>query len=459
MALVTHQLSSLKFSTSNSRLFTVSAIRPQRCRLPPARRRFLVVKSAVAVESPATSSADRDDGYSNLLLEVKDLSAVISESKQPILKGVNLTVREGEVHAIMGKNGSGKSTFAKVLVGHPDYEITGGSVTFKGENLLEMEPEERSLAGLFLSFQSPVEIPGVSNIDFLNMAYNAKRRKLGQPELGPIEFYGYIAPKLELVNMKVDFLNRNVNEGFSGGEKKRNEILQLAVLGADLAMLDEIDSGLDVDALRDVAKAVNGLLSPTKSVLMITHYLRLLEFIKPNFIHIMEDGRIVKTGDISIAKVLEKEGYKAISATYEEALTANATMAVERARKPYLAMPSERPMNVLAIPNKSFQSKMQTITPTPPNNTKEFLFQNASICKPTASLYRETVFFKAPTGIFTPFFPNTPLIFPPSSEPFIENHLNPNKFLLDKKSIANFPSRSSFRVGLWRSFGNGDDEK
>ncbi|KAK8691769.1 hypothetical protein V6N13_075267 [Hibiscus sabdariffa] len=149
----------------------------------------------------------------------------------------------------MGKNGSGKSTFSKVLVGHPDYEATGGTVVFKGENLLDMEPEERSLAGLFMSFQSPVEIPGVNNIDFLHMAYNARRQKLGEPELGPLEFYAHIYPKLDLVNMKTDFLNRNVNEGFSGGERKRNEILQLAVLGADLAILDEIDSGLDVDAL------------------------------------------------------------------------------------------------------------------------------------------------------------------------------------------------------------------
>ncbi|KAF3952772.1 hypothetical protein CMV_021706, partial [Castanea mollissima] len=187
----------------------------------------------------------------------------------------------------MGKNGSGKSTLAKVLVGHPDYEVTGGSVVFKGENLVEMEPEERSLAGLFMSFQSPVAIPGVNNIDFLNMAYNARRRKLGLPELGPIEFYAYIFPKLELVNMKADFLNRNVNEGFSGGERKRNEILQLAVLGADLAILDEIDSGLDVDALRDVAAAVNGLLTPKNSVLMITHYARLLNIIKPTYIHVM----------------------------------------------------------------------------------------------------------------------------------------------------------------------------
>ncbi|KAM3233825.1 putative ATP-dependent transporter ycf16 [Capsicum annuum] len=299
-------------SSKNSPLPNINSFRSHRRNFP--RVRFtLRVKAAMSVESPSSSATDRGDDSPKVLLEVKDLSAVIAESKQQILKGVNLTVRQGEVHAVMGKNGSGKSTFAKVLVGHPDYEITGGSVSFKGENLLEMEPEERSLAGLFMSFQSPVAIPGVSNIDFLNMAYNAQRRKLGLPELGPIEFYGYIALKLELVNMKIDFLNRNVNEGFSGGERKRNEILQLAVLGADLAILDEIDSGLDVDALRDVAKAVNGLLSPKNSVLMITHYLRLLEFITPTYIHIMENGRIVKTGDISIAKVLEKEGYKAIS--------------------------------------------------------------------------------------------------------------------------------------------------
>ncbi|KAG9138881.1 hypothetical protein Leryth_007517 [Lithospermum erythrorhizon] len=266
---------------SNSVLFPQSDNTSPRCILGRVWN-MSPVKATATVESPA-SSADSP----KLLLEVKNLSAAISETKQCILKGVNLTVYEGEVHAVMGKNGSGKSTFAKVLAGHPDYEITGGSVIYKGENLLEMEPEERAVAGLFMSFQSPVEIPGVSNIDFLNMACNAQRRKHGLQDLGPIEFYGYIAPKLELVNMKIDFLNRNVNEGFSGGEKKRNEILQLAVLGADLAILDEIDSGLDVDALRDVAKAVDALLTPKNSVLMITHYLRLLEFIKPSYIHIM----------------------------------------------------------------------------------------------------------------------------------------------------------------------------
>ncbi|TQD70629.1 hypothetical protein C1H46_043838 [Malus baccata] len=303
------------YSPSKSPVFTGSALlRPLRWQSSHRHLRSLTaVKVRGSLSSAAETSISGREGEKELLLEVKDLTAVIAESKQLILKGVNLSVYQGEVHAIMGKNGSGKSTLAKVLAGHPDYQVTGGSVVFKGDNLLEMAAEDRSLAGLFMSFQSPVEIPGVTNIDFLNMAYNARRKKLGLPELGPIEFYAYIFPKLDLINMKTDFLNRNVNEGFSGGEKKRNEILQLAVLGAELAILDEIDSGLDVDALRDVAKAVNGLLTPTNSVLMITHYLRLLEFIKPTCIHIMEDGKIIKTGDISLAEVLEKEGYKAIS--------------------------------------------------------------------------------------------------------------------------------------------------
>ncbi|ERN04239.1 ABC transporter I family member 6, chloroplastic [Amborella trichopoda] len=255
----------------------------------------------------------KESDSSAVLLEVKDLTAVVAESGQKILNGVNLTIREGEIHAIMGKNGSGKSTFSKVLVGHPDYEVTGGSVVFKGKNLLDMEPEERSHAGLFMSFQSPVEIPGVSNMDFLRMASNAQREKLGLKDRGPLEFYGFLSPKLSALNMDPKFLDRNVNEGFSGGEKKRNEILQLAVLEADLAILDEIDSGLDVDALQDVAKAVNGLLTSKNSVLMITHYQRLLDYIRPGFVHIMEDGNVVKTGDVSLAKQLEKEGYKAIT--------------------------------------------------------------------------------------------------------------------------------------------------
>ncbi|CAI5505695.1 unnamed protein product [Closterium sp. Naga37s-1] len=246
------------------------------------------------------------------MLEVKGLKAVIAESGKEILHGVDLCIREGEVHAIMGKNGSGKSTLSKVLVGHPDYEITGGSVTYRGEDLLELEPEERSHAGVFLSFQSPVELPGVNNVDFLRLSCNARRAAKGLPEMEPLEFYGFLSPKLEELNMDLKYLQRNVNEGFSGGEKKRNEILQLAVLDAELAILDEIDSGLDVDALRDVATAVNSLKRPEKAVLMITHYQRLLDYIRPDYIHIMEQGRIVLTGDASLASQLEEKGYAGI---------------------------------------------------------------------------------------------------------------------------------------------------
>ncbi|GLC34325.1 ABC transporter I member 6, chloroplastic [Pleodorina starrii] len=248
-----------------------------------------------------------------VMLEVKDLEAKIAATGQPILKGVNLTIRNGEVHAIMGKNGSGKSTLSKVLVGHPDYEVTGGTAVFKGKNLFEMEAEERSHAGLFLSFQTPIEVPGVSNVDFLRMACNARRKALGQSELDPLEFYAYIMPKLEMLNMDPTFLNRNVNEGFSGGEKKRNEILQLAVLEADMAILDEIDSGLDIDALRDVAKAVNQLKNEETGVLMVTHYKRLLDYIKPDFVHIMQSGEIVKTGDMGLVDQLEAGGYATLS--------------------------------------------------------------------------------------------------------------------------------------------------
>lgn len=251
----------------------------------------------------------------NILLDVRDLEAKISATGQQILNGVNLTLCEGEVHAIMGKNGSGKSTLSKVLVGHPDYEVTGGSATYKGKDLLKLEPEERSHAGLFLSFQSPVEIPGVSNIDFLRLATNARRKALGHSELDPLEFYAFVMPKLEALNMDPAFLNRNVNEGFSGGEKKRNEILQLACLDADAAILDEIDSGLDIDALRDVAAAVNGLREqrPKMGVLMVTHYKRLLDYITPDRVHIMQDGRIVTTGDMSLVDKLELEGYRVLS--------------------------------------------------------------------------------------------------------------------------------------------------
>lgn len=243
------------------------------------------------------------------MLEVKNLEAKIVETGQQILNGVSLRVCQGEVHAIMGKNGSGKSTLSKVLVGHPDYEVTGGTAYYKGKNLFDLEPEERSHEGLFLSFQSPIEIPGVSNVDFLRMACNARRKALGQTELDPLEFYAHVIPKLELLKMDPTFLNRNVNQGFSGGEKKRNEILQLAVLDAEMAILDEIDSGLDIDALRDVATAVNGLKTPERSVLMVTHYRRLLDYIKPDFVHIMEAGKITTTGGMELVDTLESGGY------------------------------------------------------------------------------------------------------------------------------------------------------
>nr|QFH23050.1 plastid iron-sulfur assembly subunit SufC-like protein 1 [Euglena longa] len=247
------------------------------------------------------------------LLEVRDLEARVVATARPILKGFSLSVQEGEVHALMGKNGSGKSTFAKVLVGHPGYEVTGGSVAYRGKDLMAMAPEERSHAGLFLSFQAPVEIPGVSNMDFLRMAYNAKQKARGEPEKDPLEFYAYVVQKVQQLKMDSSFLNRNVNEGFSGGEKKRNEILQLAVLEAELAVLDEIDSGLDVDALRDVAAAVNHFKRPTSGLLLITHYRRLLDLIEPDVIHIVADGRVVRSGDKSLSGTLEEEGFGAFN--------------------------------------------------------------------------------------------------------------------------------------------------
>lgn len=281
------------------RISGISSLRGNRIACTARTRRSLAVRAAVG----------------DVLLEVNNLEAKITVTGQQILKGVNLTLREGEVHAIMGKNGSGKNTLSKVLVGHPDYEVIGGSALYKGKDLFELEPEERSHAGLFLSFQSPVEIPGVSNIDFLRIATNARRKALGLSELDPLEFYAFVMPKLESLNMDPAFLNRNVNEGFSGGEKKRNEILQLACLEADCAILDEIDSGLDIDALRDVATAVNGLKieRPNLGILMVTHYKRLLDYIKPDKVHIMQDGKIVTTGDMSLVDKLEEGGYKVLS--------------------------------------------------------------------------------------------------------------------------------------------------
>jgi Fe-S cluster assembly ATP-binding protein len=241
------------------------------------------------------------------MLEIIDLYASVDGS--PILKGVNLCVKAGEIHAIMGPNGAGKSTLAKVLAGHPSYEIIGGEVWFKGQNLLELEPEERAHAGLFMSFQYPIEIPGVSNEQFLKIAFNAKRKANGQSEFTDEEFDKLIDQKMSLMEMRPEFKTRNVNENFSGGEKKRNEILQMAVLHPDLALLDETDSGLDIDAMRIVAHGVNQFMNPEVGLLLITHYQRLLDYIRPHFVHVMLDGKIVQSGPASLALELENKGY------------------------------------------------------------------------------------------------------------------------------------------------------
>ncbi|MGD1910269.1 MAG: Fe-S cluster assembly ATPase SufC, partial [Rivularia sp. (in: cyanobacteria)] len=221
----------------------------------------------------------------------------------------NLEVRAGEIHAIMGPNGSGKSTFSKVLAGHPAYEVTGGEVVFQGGNLLSMEPEERARSGVFLAFQYPLEIPGVSNLDFLRVAYNSRRKAQGLEEIDTFDFDDLVEEKLEVVKMDSAFLSRSLNEGFSGGEKKRNEILQMALLEPDLAILDETDSGLDIDALKIVANGVNQLTSPENATIMITHYQRLLNYIVPDYVHVMAKGRIIKSGGKELALELESRGY------------------------------------------------------------------------------------------------------------------------------------------------------
>lgn len=244
---------------------------------------------------------------SEVILSVRNLTANVDGNQ--ILKGLNLEVKAGEIHAIMGPNGSGKSTFSKVLAGHPAYEVTGGEVTFLGQNILEMAPEERSLAGVFLAFQYPLEIPGVSNLDFLRVAYNSRRKHLGLEEIDAFDFEDLITEKLEIVKMNPSFLERSLNEGFSGGEKKRNEILQMALLEPKLAILDETDSGLDIDALKIVSQGVNHLANPDNSIIMITHYQRLLNYIQPDFVHVMEAGRILTTGGKELALELEDRGY------------------------------------------------------------------------------------------------------------------------------------------------------
>jgi Fe-S cluster assembly ATP-binding protein len=244
------------------------------------------------------------------ILEIKNLTASVGDVQ--ILNGINLTVKEGEIHAIMGKNGSGKSTLAKIIAGHKSYNILGGDILFYGKSILDMAPEERARKGIFLGFQYPVEIPGVTNADFLRLSYNSRQREQNKPELEPLEFFEFINKKLEVVEMDPGFLTRNVNEGFSGGEKKRNEILQMALLDTKISILDETDSGLDIDALKIVSKGVNQLFTASNSIILITHYQRLLDYIKPHFVHIMETGKIVKTGDANLAQELETKGYQGI---------------------------------------------------------------------------------------------------------------------------------------------------
>lgn len=240
------------------------------------------------------------------LLKISDLHAVVAEEGTPILKGVDLELREGEIHAIMGPNGSGKSTLAKVLAGHPAYEVTGGSVLYKGQNLLEMEPDERARAGVFLAFQYPMEIPGVSIANFLRTALQAKNP---DEELDIFDFQEKLMDRMQLLEMDPSFAERSVNDGFSGGEKKRSEILQMAMLEPNIAILDETDSGLDIDALRIVAGGVNALKGPNLGILCITHYQRILRYLEPDYVHILLDGRIVESGGKELAETLEEKGY------------------------------------------------------------------------------------------------------------------------------------------------------
>ncbi|MCB1725715.1 MAG: Fe-S cluster assembly ATPase SufC [Gammaproteobacteria bacterium] len=241
------------------------------------------------------------------MLSIRNLRAEVDGKE--ILKGIDLDVRPGEVHAIMGPNGSGKSTLAHVLAGRDGYDVTGGEVLFEDHDLLGLEPEERAAAGMFLAFQYPVELPGVNNTHFLKEALNAQRRARGESELDSVAFLKLVREKMQLVSMKPELLKRQVNAGFSGGEKKRNEILQMAVFEPKLAVLDETDSGLDIDALRTVSDGVNALRSPDRSVILVTHYQRLLDYIEPDFVHVLADGRIVRSGDKTLAKELEERGY------------------------------------------------------------------------------------------------------------------------------------------------------
>src|ERR1044072_2777989 len=241
------------------------------------------------------------------MLEIRNLHAAIDGNE--ILKGINLTVKKGEIHAIMGPNGSGKSTLAKVLAGHPQYEVTAGEVIYEGKNLLELAPDERAREGVFMAFQYPIEVPGVSNAQFLRLVYNEKRQHLGEKKLDPLEFKDLLKELAKVVEMEASFMTRSVNEGFSGGEKKRNEILQMAVLEPKLAVLDETDSCFDIDALRVVANGVNQLLTPDNAIIVVTHYQRLLNYIVPDFVHVLANGVIAREGGKELALELESKGY------------------------------------------------------------------------------------------------------------------------------------------------------
>ena len=244
---------------------------------------------------------------SKTILNVENLSA--STGDKQILKGLDIEVKAGEVHAIMGPNGSGKSTFSKVIAGHPSYRVDGGAVTYNEQDLLELAPDERAKAGIFLGFQYPIEVPGVTNGAFLRLSYNTVQGARGRDELDPLEFDDYVQEKLDLLGMDSGFLERSLNEGFSGGEKKRNEILQMAILEPSLSILDETDSGLDIDALRIVANGVNAIHGDDDAVILVTHYQRLLNYIEPDYIHVVDGGRVIKTGDKSLALELESRGY------------------------------------------------------------------------------------------------------------------------------------------------------
>jgi Fe-S cluster assembly ATP-binding protein len=256
------------------------------------------------------------------VLEIRDLHASVEGNE--ILKGISLTVNQGEVHAIMGPNGSGKSTLAKVLAGHPAYEVTKGEVLYDGKDLLAMAPDERARAGVFMAFQYPIEVPGVSNAQFLRLAYNERRKHLGEEELDPLEFKDLLKERAKVVEMDASFMSRSVNEGFSGGEKKRNEILQMAVLQPKLAILDETDSGLDIDALRVVAAGVNQLHNPDNAIILVTHYQRLLNYIVPDFVHVLTGGRIAKEGGKELALELEARGYDWLKSSDSGQTTAQA---------------------------------------------------------------------------------------------------------------------------------------